>query len=632
MMYSYIGIIILCVCIIVTSASLFLLVKAIYEILKKKRLFKINIIQILKLFCFGAMYSGLFIITILKLKNNNFFSEKQTNLYVWIILISYITFIVYYFVTSIFTKHELRLFAVTLVGISGSIGYAFIMFIIDLAIKGQSGFKYFYYFIFAMITYVFTQKLTRSNIISFANQQVYKFRKHVFNIVLNTSHEKLENTDSGRIYTCINNDMEILGNSMRDVVTVITNIITIIICFIYLTILNFKCFIFAILVFAIAVAFEMIYVKNQEKVFEKLMLMQHKLYNFLDSLIRGHKELAINQRKQIEYEKDINVVNEKYMETRVDAENRMTNTFVIGQTLVYIVIGIVVFVFPILFHEVNYQVLQSYTMVFLFIINPISYLVDLAPKAFQAKVSYSRIIKLIGELEVIVDHEQNRISLTEKNIESIQLRDVTYSYNKDKEGSSFMVGPINCTFAGSQINFIIGGNGSGKSTLAKIITGLYHEQNGEVLINGKPNLPESRGELFSTVFSDYYLFKKIYGIDTNGKEEFIKKYLDKLNMSDKVTIENNELNTIDLSSGQKRIALLLCYLEDKDIYLFDEWAADQDVEFRKFFYMELLPEMKKQGKTIIAITHDDRYFDIADNIFYMEMGKITQRGKFNEQN
>ena len=67
-----------------------------------------------------------------------------------------------------------------------------------------------------------------------------------------------------------------------------------------------------------------------------------------------------------------------------------------------------------------------------------------------------------------------------------------------------------------------------------------------------------------------------------------------------------------------------CFLEDSQIYLFDEWAADQDPEYKKIFYRKILPEMKKKGKIIIAITHDDNYFDVADRIIKMDMGKVIE--------
>jgi putative ATP-binding cassette transporter len=174
-----------------------------------------------------------------------------------------------------------------------------------------------------------------------------------------------------------------------------------------------------------------------------------------------------------------------------------------------------------------------------------------------------------------------------------------------------------------EIVFIIGGNGSGKTTLAKLVTGLYKADGGEILINEKPVHPAELGEYFSTVFSPICLFDTLYNIDTNNKQNDIKKYLNMLNLDDKVHITGNKYSTIELSSGQrKRLGLLQCFLEDAPIFLFDEWAADQDPTYRQYFYRKILPEMKQAGKLIIAITHDDHYFDVADKVFKMDNGKL----------
>jgi putative pyoverdin transport system ATP-binding/permease protein len=143
------------------------------------------------------------------------------------------------------------------------------------------------------------------------------------------------------------------------------------------------------------------------------------------------------------------------------------------------------------------------------------------------------------------------------------------------------------------------------------------------MINEKVLKGSQLGEYFSVIFSPLYLFKKLYNIDSKGKSKEVEKYLQLLDLKEKVKIIENEYNSIDLSGGQrKRLALLQCYLEDSPIYLFDEWAADQDPGYRKFFYRTLLPEMKKLGKIVIAITHDDHYFDIADKILKMNQGKL----------
>ncbi|MNN47971.1 ABC transporter ATP-binding protein YojI [compost metagenome] len=128
----------------------------------------------------------------------------------------------------------------------------------------------------------------------------------------------------------------------------------------------------------------------------------------------------------------------------------------------------------------------------------------------------------------------------------------------------------------------------------------------------------------STIFSDAYLFDRLYGIDYAEKEKEAQVYLRLLGLQDKVTIRDGQFSTTRLSTGQrKRLAMLVSYLDDKPICLFDEWAADQDPEYRAYFYTTLLPDLRSRGKCVIVITHDDRYFDMADKLIKLEMGKIA---------
>ena len=75
-------------------------------------------------------------------------------------------------------------------------------------------------------------------------------------------------------------------------------------------------------------------------------------------------------------------------------------------------------------------------------------------------------------------------------------------------------------------------------------------------------------------------------------------------------------------AGQrKRLALVNAWPEERPVLVFDEWAADQDPALRKIFYTELLADLKRLGKTIIVISHDDRYFNIADPVVRLRAGK-----------
>ncbi|MET8652048.1 ATP-binding cassette domain-containing protein [Nocardia aurea] len=196
-----------------------------------------------------------------------------------------------------------------------------------------------------------------------------------------------------------------------------------------------------------------------------------------------------------------------------------------------------------------------------------------------------------------------------------------------EEASGFQLGPIDLVFEPGQITFIVGGNGSGKSTLAKLITGLYVPRSGSVALNGE-KIDHENIEWFrqnsSAIFSDFHLFEDYLGFDRPGIDAEVHRYLEELQIAHKVTVRDGRLSTIALSQGQrKRLALLTALLEDRQIYLFDEWAADQEPRFREVFYDEILADLKRRGKTVIVITHDDRYFDRADQLVKLDFGHVA---------
>ena len=194
---------------------------------------------------------------------------------------------------------------------------------------------------------------------------------------------------------------------------------------------------------------------------------------------------------------------------------------------------------------------------------------------------------------------------------AITVRGVTHEYEGEGGDGHFTLGPIDLTLRPGEIVFVVGGNGSGKSTLVKVLTGLYAPQSGGILLDGQPVTDATRAEyrqLFSAVFSDWYLFDRLYGIDANAAQSDIARYLHDLKLAKKVTVHDGSFSTTALSQGQrKRLMLLTAYLEDRPLYVFDEWASDQDPVLRTF-YTQILKSLKDRGKTVVVVSHDDRYF------------------------
>ena len=208
----------------------------------------------------------------------------------------------------------------------------------------------------------------------------------------------------------------------------------------------------------------------------------------------------------------------------------------------------------------------------------------------------------------------------------LRLEGVCYRY-PGSTASKPTVGPIDLVLTRGEMVFIVGGNGSGKSTLLLLLTSLIAPAQGRVCIDGQPVAADLRAyrERYTGVFGDFFLFPHV--LDAQGlplSDARIEQLLDVLDLGEQVQTHDGELSRLALSTGQrKRLALLQCYAEDRDIFFFDEWAADQDAHFRDYFYRTLLPALKAAGKTVIAISHDDRYFHVADRVIALDLGQVV---------
>ena len=297
-----------------------------------------------------------------------------------------------------------------------------------------------------------------------------------------------------------------------------------------------------------------------------------------------------------------------------------------GQSLTFILIGLILFTAHSL-SGVNAQTLIGYTLIILYMMTPLQMILNIIPSFATASVSMQKVAKLGLTMDQSdVSQEITRQLKAGASWNSVELVGVTHTYHREGEPGGFMLGPINLTLEPGELLFITGGNGSGKTTLAKLLLSLYIPEEGEIYLDGKVVTDETREkyrQLFSVVFSDFHLFESLFGLDSIYLDANARKYLAQLQLDHKVKVEDGVLSTVDLSQGQrKRLGLLTAYLEDRPIYLFDEWAADQDPLFKEIFYHQLLPDLKARGKALIVISHDDRYYHVADRVIKLDSGKL----------
>jgi putative ATP-binding cassette transporter len=302
----------------------------------------------------------------------------------------------------------------------------------------------------------------------------------------------------------------------------------------------------------------------------------------------------------------------------------------LGQMLVFVAIGLILF--SSVAGRSGVATPAGSIITLLYITSALQFVMNGLPSLSRADIALQRLDGLTRQLEGagVLELEQDVATDAGLSCGDLTLKGITHAYPGKQAKEAFTLGPIDMNLKAGELVVLAGGNGSGKTTLAKIITGLYPAGNGELLLDGLSITDENREfyrQHFSAIFYDFHLFESLLGLEKPDLDERARERLARLQLGHVVTIENGVLSTTQLSHGQrKRLALLTASLEDRPIYVFDEWAADQDPEFKDFFYRDLLSDLKAKGKLVLIICHDDHYFDVADRMIKLESGKIIYDG------
>ncbi|MHB8519304.1 MAG: cyclic peptide export ABC transporter [Limisphaerales bacterium] len=357
--------------------------------------------------------------------------------------------------------------------------------------------------------------------------------------------------------------------------------------------------------------------------------VEDKLFGHFRGLTEGIKELKLHRdRRHAFLVNNIQTVTETYQRHNVAAEVHFIVADNWSHLLFYTLIGFILFLLPSLEH-LSPQAMTGYVVTTLYLMGPLAGVMGSLSVFGRANVALQKVEKL-GTALAVHSTDQSPVALPERaaSFRRLELLGVTHSYHREQEDSRFVLGPIDLTLHPGELVFLVGGNGSGKTTLAKIITGLYPPETGEIRLDGTPVANQNRDDyrqLFSAVFADFHLFDSLLGMNTRDLDGQAQHYLAQLHLHHKVKVRNGSLSTTALSHGQrKRLALLTAYLENRPVYLFDEWASDQDPQFKEIFYTQLLPELKARGKAVLVITHDEKYFHLADRFLKLDYGKLIQ--------
>jgi putative ATP-binding cassette transporter len=507
-------------------------------------------------------------------------------------------------------------------GISGFCS-AFSIALITQALRTSQNDQLLIGFVLLAIIAVLTNTISRFVLADLNSSAVYRLRLQLSQQILSCPLSQLESLGSNRILATLNEDINTLGISVSFLPLICINIAIVIGGLVYLLWLSWAGFLITTVILLIAIAIIQFLIGRAYKSLHRVREEQDKLFKHFRTITDGIKELKLHADRRTEFfTEDLKGTTAAVRYHSADSMKVIGFANSIGDLLTFLVMGLVVFALPKLI-SIDSEILSSYFLVLLFIAQPLGSLLQILPNLDRGTIALNK-IETLG-LSLVTQPENTTHTLSPQAFHQIDLVQISHTYHPEK-GEPFTLGTIDLSIQAGELMFIVGGNGSGKSTLAKVMTGLYIPEQGEIRLDHQLITDQNREnyrQLFSTVFSDFYLFDRALGIHSDQLDKQAHYYLQQLQLDHKVQVEDGRLSTIDLSQGQrKRLALLTAYLEDRPIYLFDEWAADQDPSFREIFYRQLLPELKQRGKTVIAITHDDRYFSLADRILKLDYGQI----------
>lgn len=444
--------------------------------------------------------------------------------------------------------------------------------------------------------------------------------------ILSAPIDQLESYRSHKLTPVLTHDVDTISDFAFVLAPLAVSLSVTLGCLAYLANLSLPMFLTTVVAVLIGSAVQYLARVRGIKGFFEAREHEDELQKQYRAISEGAKELRINRSRRLRlFEDKLKGTTQRICDIQV----RSIKLFVIakgfGSTLFFIVIGVAL-AFQALWPSTDKATLSGFILVLLYMKGPLEHLIGTLPIVSRAQVAFKRIADLSARFSSPEPHlmlADTRPAPT--SIDSLELRDVRYTYPRQPDTAPFELGPINLKVKRGEILFIVGENGCGKTTLIKLLLGLYVPQQGAILQDGQPVTPEHYDDyrqLFTTIFSDYFLFDDLVQADEEVPVD-AEQYLQRLEISHKVNIKEGKFSTTDLSTGQrKRLALLQAWTEKRPVLVFDEWAADQDPTFRRIFYSELLPSLKAMGKTIIVISHDDRYFDCADHLLKLESGKV----------
>ncbi|HLB77101.1 MAG TPA: cyclic peptide export ABC transporter, partial [Candidatus Dormibacteraeota bacterium] len=445
--------------------------------------------------------------------------------------------------------------------------------------------------------------------------------------VLATPLRRLEALGVPRILTGLIDDVAVIGWAIQNVPTLAISLAGLVGCSMYLAWLSWRIFLVMIGTMVLGMLGSRVLSARAHQYLQRARDAREALFRHFHALTDGAKELKLHAgRRRAFLVEEV----EPAIETLRHANLAGTGHYLVAtswtQLLLYSLVGLLLFGLSVV-EPLSLETLRGYVLASFYVMSPMFTVIETWPIFARGQVALQKVEELRLALATGAGMALPTADPSPLGWERLELAGVRFAY-ADVGNNGFVLGPLDFTLRRGEIVFLVGGNGSGKSTFVKVLTGLYPPQAGLIRLDGHCISETNRAWLhshFAVVFSDFYLFERLLGLAEADLDARARAHLVQLELDDKVEVHRGALSTTALSQGQrKRLALLTAFLEDRPIYVFDEWAADQDPHYREIFYKRLLPALTAHGKTIVVISHDDRYYHLGDRIVKLEYGELVE--------